>query len=92
MRSLDAKRPVVIEYFVSPNVPESYVQTRLNLLSTLRELEAIGGDKLQVIRHDVEPFSEEANRAEQQFGIRPVQVESRSRGRARARRSFWAWH
>ena len=91
MRSLDAKRPVVIEYFVSPNVPESYVQTRLNLLSTLRELEAIGGDKLQVIRHDVEPFSEEANRAEQQFGIRPVQVESRSRGRARARRFFWGW-
>ena len=24
----------MIEYFVSPNVPESYVQTRLNLLNT----------------------------------------------------------
>ena len=44
---LDAKRPVVIEDFVSPNVPESYVQTRLNLLSTLRELQAVGGDKVQ---------------------------------------------
>ena len=84
LTKLDLKRPVVIEYFVSPTVPETYVQTRLNLLSTLRELQAISGDKLQVIGHDVEPFSDEATRAEQQFGIRPVPVESRSRG-ARSR-------
>jgi ABC-2 type transport system permease protein len=80
LRNLDDKRPVVIEYFVSPTVPEGYVQTRLNLLSTVRELQAAGGGKVQVIRHDVEPFSEEATRAEQQFGIRPVPVESRTRG------------
>jgi len=80
IKNLDTKRPVVIEYFISPNVPESYVQTRLNLLSTLRELEAVSGDKLKVVRHDVEPSSEEATRAEQQFGIRPMPVESRTRG------------
>ncbi len=80
IENLDTKRPVVIEYFVSPNVPESYVQTRLNLLNTLREFQAIGGDKIKLIRHDVEPFSEEAQRAEQQFGIRPVPVEWRTRG------------
>jgi ABC-2 type transport system permease protein len=80
IRNLDTKRPVVIEYFASRNVPESYVQTRLNLLNTLREVQAIGGDKIQVIRHDVEPFSEEAQRAETQFGIRPVPVEWRTRG------------
>ncbi len=80
VENLDAKHPVVIEYFVSPNVPESYVQTRLNLLNTLREFQAIGGDKIKVIRHDVEPFSEEAQRAEQQFGIRSVPVEWRTRG------------
>ena len=80
VENLDAKHPVVIEYFVSPNVPESYVQMRLNLLNTLREFQAIGGDKIKVIRHDVEPFSDEAQRAEQQFGIRPVPVEWRTRG------------
>ncbi len=78
--NLDSARPVVVEYFVSPNVPENYVQTRLNLINTLREFQALGGDKLRVIRHDVEPFSEEATRAEQQFGIKPVPVEWRTRG------------
>ncbi len=80
LSNLETKRPVVVECFVSPNVPEAYVQTRLNLLSTLRELQALSGGKLRVIRHDVEPFSEEASRAEQQFGIRPIPVESRVRG------------
>jgi ABC-type uncharacterized transport system involved in gliding motility auxiliary subunit len=70
----------VIEYFVSPTVPENYVQSRLNLLSKLREIQALGGDKIKVIGHEVEPFSEEANIAEQQFGIRPVPVEGRTRG------------
>ncbi len=84
LTKLETKRPVVVEYFVSPSVPENYVQTRLNLLSTLREIEAASGGKVNVIRHDVEPFSPEATRAEQQFGIRPQQVESRTRG-ARAR-------
>jgi ABC-2 type transport system permease protein len=88
LSKLDDKRPVTIEYFVSPTVPETYVQTRLNLLSTVRELQAASGDKLQVIRHDVEPFSEEATRAEQQFGIRPVAVESRTRG-ARGREDIF---
>jgi ABC-2 type transport system permease protein len=78
--NLDAKHPVVIEYFVSPTVPENYVQTRLNLLSTLRELKALAGDKIKVIGHEVEPFSEEASIAEQQFGIRPMPVEGRARG------------
>ncbi|HEV3138321.1 MAG TPA: Gldg family protein, partial [Pirellulales bacterium] len=80
LKNLDGKRPVVIEYFVSPSVPENYVQTKLNLMSALRELQAVGGDKIQVIRHEVELFSDEAARAEQQFGIRPLPKESRTRG------------
>jgi ABC-2 type transport system permease protein len=80
IKSIDPARPVTIEYFVSPTVPESYVQTRLNLLSTLREFKALGGDKVQVIGHEVEPFSEGATIAEQQYGIVPVPVEGRARG------------
>ncbi len=88
LTKLDTKQPVVVECFVSPTVPETYVQTRLNLLSTLRELEAVAGDRLRVIRHDVEPLSEEATRAEQQFGIKPMPVESRTRG-ARTREEIF---
>ena len=88
IETLDAKRPVVVEYFVSPEVPEAYVQTRLDLLSTLRELEAAAGDKLRVIRHDVALFSDEANRAVQQFAIQPMTVESRTRG-ARTREEIF---
>ncbi len=77
---LESDRPVTVEYFISSEVPEAYVQTRINLLSTLRELEAAAGDKLNVIRHNVDPYSEEATRAEEQFGIRPTAVESRTRG------------
>ncbi len=86
--NLDTKRPVTVEYFISPEVPEAYVQTRLNLLSTLRELEAAAGDKLRVIGHSVDLFSEDATRAEQQFGIRPTPVESRSGG-ARTREEIF---
>ncbi len=80
IKNLKPEHPVVIEYFVSPTVPETYVQTRLNLLSTLREIQALGGDKIRVVGHEVEPFSEEATIAEQQFGIVPVPVEGRARG------------
>jgi len=80
IQNLDMKYPVKIEAYVSPQVPESYVPTRLNLLSTLSELQALSPDKIQVEIHNVEPFSQEATRAEQQYDIKPQQVESRSRG------------
>ncbi|MFO0900745.1 MAG: Gldg family protein [Pirellulales bacterium] len=80
LRSLDTKNPVVIDAYVSPVVPEAYVQQRLNLLSTLREVQALSGDKVRVNVHSVEPFSEAATRAEQQYNIRPQKVETNARG------------
>ncbi len=72
--------PVKIEAFVSPEVPESFVTTRLDLLSTLRELEAMGQGKIQVHIFNTEPYSPAADRAEKEFGITSRQVASRSRG------------
>jgi ABC-2 type transport system permease protein len=80
LANLDVKRPIKIEAFISPTVPESYVQTRLNLLSTLRELAALGGDAVQLQIRNTERFSEEAARAEQLYGISPRQVATTSRG------------
>lgn len=80
IKNLNPKFPVQAEAYISKVVPEPYVQARLNLISTLREFEALGGKNVEVIIHEVEPFSEEASRAEQQYGIRPETVLSRTRG------------
>ena len=80
LANLDVQRPVQLEAFISPTVPESYVQTRLNLLSALRELAALGGDAIQLQIRDTERFGEEAARAEQLYGITPRQVATMSRG------------
>ena len=81
LRSLDTPRPVFVEAYISPHVPEGYVQTRLNLISMLREAHAMAGDKVVVRIHNTDRFSEEEAQAEQQFGIRPRAVQSTSGGK-----------
>ncbi len=80
IHDLKVERPVRIEAFISSSVPESYVQTRLNLLAALRELQALGGDKLEVEIHNTERFSKEAALAEDRYGIEPHQVTTLSHG------------
>jgi ABC-2 type transport system permease protein len=79
--SIDTPRPVYIEAYVSPEVPEEYVQTRLNLLSMLREVQASSGDKVVVRVHETPRFSEDEAQAEQQFGIRAMPVQSGAGGK-----------
>lgn len=74
------KRPVKIDAYISPDVPESYVETRLGLLATLREIAARGGKMVRLRIHDTRPLSDEAQQAEQQFSITSQAVFSRSRG------------
>ncbi|MCI0363478.1 MAG: Gldg family protein, partial [Phycisphaerales bacterium] len=81
LANLDTPRPVYVEAYISPQVPEQYVQTRLNLLSTLRELDAAGGDNVVVRIHSTDRFSDEEAQAEQQFGIRAQPVQSQAGGK-----------
>ena len=80
LADLQPERPVQVEAFISPTVPEAYVQTRLNVLAMLRELEARGGGKVRVRINDTERFSEEAALAERRFGITPHPVTTINRG------------
>ncbi len=80
LRTLEAGRSIDIKAYVSPTVPEDYAQTRLNLLNTLRQMERLGGGRVQVEVIPTEPKTEEAAVASQQFGIEPVMVPARVRG------------
>jgi ABC-2 type transport system permease protein len=79
LAGLKPDRPIEIQAFISPTVPEEYVQTRLNVLTVLRELEARGGKKVHLRVYDTDRFSEEGKRAEHAFGIyaRPVRTMER---------------
>ena len=73
-QTAEVKRPVRIEAFVSTTVPETYLQTRLNLLTTLRELKARAGDMMEVQINDTEPTGAMADLAKQRYGIAPERV------------------
>ena len=83
LRELDPQRPIQIEAFISPKVPQAYVQQRLTLLNLLDELNKLGAGKIEVRVNPTERFTEEADRAEKAFGITARLVEDRQRGGAR---------
>lgn len=81
-------RPVFIEAFISKEVPQHYVQTRANLLGFLKEMDAVGGSKVQVIIHDTEPFSPEAKDAREKFRITPQEIPDIGSARANTMATF----
>ena len=80
LKELDYQRPVQVEAYVSEDVPETYVQAKVDLLNMLRELEAAGGGKVHVRVNQTGRYSEEAAQAEQRFGITPRRVVTFERG------------
>jgi ABC-2 type transport system permease protein len=71
---LPAERPVMIQVYVSPELPQAYVQTRENLLAVLRGVESLGRGRVTVVVEETEPYSAEAQRARERFGIPPRAV------------------
>ncbi|MXX02716.1 MAG: ABC transporter [Gemmatimonadetes bacterium] len=74
LSELDPERPVFIQAFVSPEVPESYVQTRSSLIDVLKELDAVGGSRVQVRIQATEMYTPEAREASERFGITPREL------------------
>jgi len=82
VRNLESEHPVVIDAFIGASVPEAYVQTRFDLISLLKEFDALSGGKIDVRLHeDLATFGEEAALARDRFGIQPTMVRTRSRGK-----------
>lgn len=72
--AVPAERPVIIQAFISPEMPEPLVQTRENLLGILREIEARGGGKITVTIQETEPYSDQARLARERYNISPRSV------------------
>jgi len=69
LADLPGERPVMIQAFVSPEVPAEYVQTRRTLLDLLSQIDSIGGDRVRVRIVETERYSDAATEAEKNFGI-----------------------
>ncbi|MCP3904795.1 MAG: ABC transporter permease subunit [Planctomycetes bacterium] len=81
LAKLDPERPVFIEAYISPDVPQGFVQTRLNLITMLRQVDVLGGDGVIVRINDTDRFSEAASEAQEQFGITARQVPATTGGK-----------
>ena len=74
LRNNDEANTIKIEAFVSPRVPTDYSARKLNLISTLAELQALSGGKIRVTKNEIETYGPEAIRAEETYGITPQEV------------------
>ncbi len=82
LRELDSDRPVFVQAYVSPTVPEPYVQTRANVVGLLKEIASASGSKVQLVIHDTEPFSDQAREAREKFGIQAREIPNLEGARA----------
>ncbi|WP_153556543.1 Gldg family protein [Roseimaritima sediminicola] len=84
IRNLDAERPIVIDAFISDEVPEQYARTKYQLINLLKEFRSEAskaGRAIEVnLYDDIELFSDEAQLAEDRFGIVPVTRIVREKG------------
>ena len=80
-KNISAERPVLVQAFISPEVPREYVEVKSDLLGLLKEYEAKSGGKIRLNLVPTEIFSDEARQAEKRFGIEPHRVFSNDQGK-----------
>ena len=84
IRDLETDRPIVIDAFISADIPEIYARTRYELVNLLKEFRSEAskrGRTIEVNMYDnIELFSEDAALAAERFGIEPVTRMVREKG------------
>jgi ABC-2 type transport system permease protein len=84
IRNLGKDRDIVVDAFLSADVPEQYAKIKYEVVSLLKEFESTAsasGASLQVRIYDsILPSSQEEKQAEQQYGIMPQMIRARERG------------
>ncbi|MDR1925961.1 MAG: Gldg family protein [Planctomycetaceae bacterium] len=89
LKNLKPTHPVVIDAFLSSDIPDSHIQTRLNIISTLDEIRSICGNNVSVQIHlNMQPNTNEALLANQRYGIKPQGVAFSSRGQRSVKNIF----
>ncbi|MBK9383300.1 MAG: Gldg family protein [Planctomycetes bacterium] len=85
---LDPERPVNVEAFLSPEVPNEFVAVRRDVENLLRRYESKSGGKVRVRLVECERYSEEARSAEQKYGIQAAEIYGDEGG---APKQFWVY-
>ena len=80
LSSLTPDRPVLVQAFISPDVPRDLVPTRTTLVGLLRQFSQKGGKGMQVRIVNTEKFTDRAEEAKR-YGIDSVEVQSEPTGR-----------
>lgn len=86
--SLDPARPVLIQAFVSPEVPRAYLPVKQNLLAFLREFDAAGRERIDTRVVETVKYSPEAREARERYNITPLRVASSEESGSRANEIF----
>lgn len=77
---LKPERPVLIQAFISPEVPRDLVSARSTLIGLLRQFDQQGGDQVRVRIVNTEKYSDAAEDA-RRYGIEPQDVQTERGGR-----------
>ncbi len=84
IRTLGKDRDIVVDAFISDEVPEQFVKIKYQIISLLKEFESTAkssGGSMQVRIYDsIIASSDEEKMAEQQYGIVPQMISVRERG------------
>ncbi|MBI3208867.1 MAG: Gldg family protein [Candidatus Solibacter usitatus] len=71
---LDPRQPVFIHAYVSPDVPRGYLPLRRALIETLREFDAVSGERLHTRIIETVKYTPQAREAQERYNIRPFRV------------------
>lgn len=78
--AVSEEQPVFVQAFISRDVPDSFIGMRKSMLNILKRIDDLGGNRVQVIVHETERYTEVATDASENYGIEPVRMTAMRNG------------